>query len=44
MPAQNTTGNVQSMTTLNAHPSEGNFSNITIKSADKYNSIACQKK
>ena len=32
------------MVTLNAHPSEGNFNNVTIKSADKYNSIVGQKK
>jgi hypothetical protein len=32
------------MATLNAHASEGNFSNVTIKSGDKYNSITAPKK
>jgi len=32
------------MATLNAHASEGNFSNVTIKSLDKYNSIVAPKK
>jgi hypothetical protein len=33
-----------SIAALNAHASEGTFSNATIKSADKYNSISLQKK
>lgn len=44
VPVQTSTGNGQSMVTLNAHPSEGNFNNVSIKSADKYNSIVGQKK